>query len=99
MGVFSSERRRVFAVVALSAVLSNVLPASAQKQSAASRLNEEQRAVHVLNRLAFGARPGDVERVLKLGVENYVEQQLNPSKIDDAALEAKLRQLPTLRMS
>ncbi|HKG12902.1 MAG TPA: DUF1800 family protein, partial [Pyrinomonadaceae bacterium] len=99
MGVFSSERRRAFALVALAAVLSNALPVPAQKQSAASRLSEERRAVHVLNRLAFGARPGDVERVRRLGVDNYIEQQLNPSRLDDAALASKLEGLPTLRMS
>jgi uncharacterized protein (DUF1800 family) len=104
MKIFSSARRRAFALFALAAVLSNVLFAAsaqtvAQKQSAASRLNEEQRAVHVLNRLAFGARPGDVERVQRLGVDEYIERQLNPSKIDDAALAAKLERLPTLGMS
>ena len=101
MKIFSSARRRAFAMLALAALLSNALLAvsaqtTAQKQS---RLTEEQRAVHVLNRLAFGARPGDVERVLKAGVENYIEQQLNPSKIDDAALASKLERLPTLGMS
>lgn len=99
MRVFSSKFRRAFALSALAAVLSNALFVSAQKQSAAPRLAEEQRAVHVLNRLAFGARPGDVERVLKLGVDGYIEQQLNPSKVDDAALASRLERLPTLQMS
>jgi uncharacterized protein (DUF1800 family) len=104
MKIFSSARRHAVALLALAAVLSNVLFAAsaqtaAQKQPAASRLNEEQRAVHVLNRLAFGARPGDVERVRGLGVDEYIERQLNPSKIDDAALAARLERLPTLRMS
>jgi uncharacterized protein (DUF1800 family) len=105
MRVFSSARRRAFAMLALAATLSNApfaasAQTAAQKRAAAPpRLSEEQRAVHVLNRLAFGARPGDVERVRKLGVDNYIEQQLSPSKIDDAALEAKLQRLPTLGMS
>src|ERR1700749_1151125 len=99
MTAFSSKFRRAFALVALTAVLSNVLPVSAQKQSAAARLGEEQRAVHVLNRLAFGARPGDVERGMKLGVDGYIEQQLNPSKVDDAVLASKLERLPTLGLS
>jgi len=98
MTVFLSRFRPAFALLALAAILSNVLPASAQKRPAA-RLGEEQRAVHVLNRLAFGARPGDVERVMRLGVDNYIEQQLNPSKVDDAALASKLERLPTLQMS
>jgi uncharacterized protein (DUF1800 family) len=101
----SSSRRapRAFAFVAVLALLSNnVFVAAAQSMAAkasAQKLTEEQRVVHVLNRLAFGARPGEVERVRKLGLEAYIEQQLNPSKVDDSALEARLRNFPTLGMS
>ncbi|HZB46521.1 MAG TPA: hypothetical protein VE360_14800, partial [Pyrinomonadaceae bacterium] len=58
--------RGAFALVAVAALLSNGVSAVAsgvqKKQSAASaqRLSEEQRVIHVLNRLGFGARPGDV---------------------------------------
>ncbi|MET0624424.1 MAG: DUF1800 domain-containing protein [Pyrinomonadaceae bacterium] len=101
----SAGRRtpRVFAVAVAVALLSNnLLFASAQNARAkagAAKMTEEQRVVHVLNRLGFGARPGDVERVRRLGVEAYVEQQLNPSKVDDSAAEARLRGFPTLGMS
>lgn len=64
-----------------------------------AKLSADQRILHVLNRLGFGARPGDVERVKALGVDKYVEQQLNPGNIDDSASEAKLQNLETLRMS
>jgi uncharacterized protein (DUF1800 family) len=64
-----------------------------------ARLTEDQRVLHVLNRLGFGARPGDVERVKAMGVDKYVELQLNPEKIDDTASEAKLQNLETLRMT
>jgi uncharacterized protein (DUF1800 family) len=70
---------------------------SATKSSA--KLSEDQRILHVLNRLGFGARPGDVERVKAIGVDKYIEQQLSPDKIDDSASEAKLQNLETLRMS
>ena len=102
---FSSRRRapRAFALAAALALVSNnLLIGAAQTMSAkagAQKLTEEQRVVHVLNRLAFGARPGEVERVRKLGLEAYIEQQLNPSKIDDSALAARLRNFPTLGMS
>ena len=106
MKVSISVRRpapRAFALVAALALLSNsLLIGVAQTMSAkasAQKLTEEQRVVHVLNRLAFGARPGEVERVRKLGLEAYIEQQLNPSKVDDSALEARLRKFPTLGMS
>src|ERR1051325_3520703 len=63
-----------------------------------AKLSEDQRILHVLNRLGFGARPGDVERVRAMGIDKYIEQQLNPDKIDDSASEAKLQNLTTLRM-
>jgi uncharacterized protein (DUF1800 family) len=57
------------------------------------------KAVHVLNRIAFGARPGDVERVQKLGVERYIDQQLHPERIDDAGMQARLQGLTTVGLS
>ncbi len=63
------------------------------------RLTEEQRIVHVLNRLGFGARPGDIERVKSIGLENYINQQLNPEKITDTVAENKVKDLAVLNMS
>ncbi|HUQ89577.1 MAG TPA: DUF1800 domain-containing protein [Vicinamibacterales bacterium] len=54
--------------------------------------------VHALNRLTYGPRPGDVERVKALGLQKWIEMQLSPSRIEDAALEAKLRRLETLTL-
>ncbi len=47
-------------------------------------------ALHVLNRLAFGPLPGQIEDVQRIGVRPWIEAQLQPSSIDDSALEAKL---------
>ena len=65
------------------------------------RLTEDQRILHVLNRLGFGARPGDVERVKAMGLDNYINQQLNPGGIADLSLETRLKDknLPTLAMT
>ena len=63
------------------------------------RMDERQRAIHALNRLTFGPRPGDVDRVLSIGVDKWIAQQLEPGKIDDSALEARLAPYRTLRMS
>ena len=68
----------------------------AQKQRS---LTEDQRILHVLNRLGFGARPGDLERVKSMGLDNYINQQLNPEKISDSTAENKLAELTTLNMS
>ena len=58
-----------------------------------------RRFLHALNRLAYGPRPGDVERVRQMGLAKWIDQQLNPNSIDDKALEARLENYPTLKMS
>ena len=67
--------------------------------SAGGRLTESQRALHVLDRLAFGPRPGEVTRVMQMGVEKWIDQQLHPESIPDAALPARLNAYHTLRLS
>jgi uncharacterized protein (DUF1800 family) len=102
--------RRMGAILCLAALLASTFAAGISAQSmsggmkmpagkSAAKLSEDQRILHVLNRLGFGARPGDVERVKAMGIDAYITQQLWPEKIDDAASEAKLQNLGTLRMS
>jgi len=64
-----------------------------------TELSADEAILHALNRLAYGPRPGDVERVRHMGLAKWIEQQLNPNAIDDRAVEARLEQFPTLRMS
>jgi uncharacterized protein (DUF1800 family) len=71
----------------------------AQQQQKAQRLTQEQRILHALNRLGFGARPGDVERVRAMGLDRYIEQQLHPEKISDEVAEAKVKNLDALQLS
>jgi uncharacterized protein (DUF1800 family) len=59
----------------------------------------ESRVQHALNRLTFGPRPGDVAAVQEMGLSTWFENQLNPSKIDDSALQARLAQFPAMQMS
>lgn len=83
----------------LSIAAQSVVPVAAQKTAKARALNEEQRILHVLNRLGFGARRGDVERVKAMGLENYINQQLNPEKIPDTVAENKVKDLNVLNMT
>ena len=77
-----------------------VIGAHGQRQRKDSaRLSDEQRILHVLNRLGFGARPGDVERVRAMGLESYINQQLSPEKISDMVSEAKVKDLAALKMT
>jgi uncharacterized protein (DUF1800 family) len=62
-------------------------------------LTEDERATHALNRLTFGPRPGDLERIQAIGVKKWVEMQLNPEQIDDSLLEARLQSFPAMRLS
>jgi uncharacterized protein (DUF1800 family) len=55
--------------------------------------------VHVLNRITFGPRPGDVEMVKKIGLRNYIEQQLHPESIDDSAVEREVSTFELLQES
>jgi uncharacterized protein (DUF1800 family) len=70
-----------------------------QIETAAMQMDEQKRAIHVLNRFTFGPRPGDVQKIDAMGIDNWFEQQLRPEKIDDSALEARLAPFRTLKMS
>jgi uncharacterized protein (DUF1800 family) len=76
-----------------------VVAASLLLATSDSKLTERQRAIHVLDRLAFGARPGDVDRMLTGGVDAWIERQLHPETIADRVLDARLVRYETLRMS
>ena len=73
--------------------------AQTMQKTNAKSLTEDQKILHVLNRLGFGARAGDVARVKALGLNKYIEQQLNPFSISDALAEAKVKNLDVLNMS
>ena len=62
-------------------------------------LTEDEAILHALNRLGFGPKPGDVERVKEMGLQKWIDQQLRPDSINDSALEARLDRFPTLKMS
>ncbi|HYK62909.1 MAG TPA: DUF1800 domain-containing protein [Bryobacteraceae bacterium] len=64
------------------------------------KLAPDQQILQALNRLTFGPRPGDIEEVRRMGVQKWIELQLHPERIaENAALDAKLKPLETLRMT
>jgi uncharacterized protein (DUF1800 family) len=70
-----------------------------KREPAIAQMDERKRALHALNRLAFGPRPGDVERVAAMGVDKWIDLQMHPDKIDDHALDSRLERFRTLRMN
>src|SRR5262245_61671444 len=68
-------------------------------KSAVPAKPDDRTIVHVLNRLGFGPAPGDLERVRRTGLQSYIDQQLQPGRIDDNALRARLATFETLTRS
>jgi uncharacterized protein (DUF1800 family) len=94
------QRRQIAVLGLLFALLTGtVVWAASKTKPAGNALDEHQRALHALNRLTFGPRPGDVDRVAAMGVDQWIDLQLHPSKIDDSALSARLAPLRTLNMN
>src|SRR5499426_4820451 len=68
--------------------------ASGSTTPAASIPSDRGAVEHALSRLTFGPRSGDVERVQKMGLSAWIDQQLAPSRIDDSALASHLPAMP-----
>ncbi|MFY9825373.1 MAG: DUF1800 family protein, partial [Thermoanaerobaculia bacterium] len=92
------------AVVLAAAMAGAGLTAAAEKPSTLhlpwkeAGLTERQAAAHVLNRFAFGPRPGEVDAVAKMGVERWFERQLG-GDLPDAKIDEELQSLPALHMA
>jgi uncharacterized protein (DUF1800 family) len=102
------DKRRTCVAAALAALLLLLSTAwlyagdkkkkNRKPDTAAAQMDERRRAVHALNRLTFGPRPGDIDRVVAIGVDKWIDEQLTPRKIEDGQLEARLLPFRTLRM-
>src|SRR5688572_9315901 len=78
-------------------VLSLLLLAATTVTPAPQTTSENQKVTHVLNRLGFGPRPGDVVRVQEMGIQAYIEQQLRPDRIDDSRVDRLVWDLGSLQ--
>jgi uncharacterized protein (DUF1800 family) len=99
-------RRCAVAILLAFAVAACALAQTTQMKKPATtnppapkELTERQRALHALNRLTFGPRPGDLEAVLAKGVDAWIEDQLHPESINDSALDARLAPYPSTRLN
>src|SRR3954464_2866576 len=59
-------------------------------------LPADQQIIQAINRLTFGARPGDVAKVRAIGLDKWIDQQLHPDKIDDRAIEQFVGRYPAI---
>jgi uncharacterized protein (DUF1800 family) len=64
------------------------------------KLPKDEQILHALDRLTFGPRPGDIERVKRIGLKKWLDQQLHPDRLaENPVLEAQLQALESLRMT
>ncbi|MDQ3491530.1 MAG: DUF1800 domain-containing protein, partial [Acidobacteriota bacterium] len=90
---------RFAAILMIAAMLSPVLALPTGAESEKKVLTEDQKILHVLNRLGFGARPGDVEKVKAFGLQKYIDQQINGIAINDATAENKVKNIEIFNMT
>ena len=80
----------------LLAIATVAAPAGVWAQHAAP-FSPRDSASHALNRLAYGPRPGEIERVARAGVLRWIDAQLAPDQIDDEALAGREREFDVLK--
>ncbi len=101
-GVSMRSRLATLSALLLCLSLACAVPqllAKKKDKTAEAGANEQKRAVHALNRLTFGPRPGEVQQVMAMGVDRWIDLQLHPEKISDNDIEARLKPFRSLRMS
>jgi uncharacterized protein (DUF1800 family) len=84
-------------LVAIALALTGGAVAAGPK--AASLPRDDKAIAHVVNRIAFGPRPGDLARIHETGLQRYIDQQLHPERIADAGMSARLSGLTTVGLS
>jgi hypothetical protein len=99
MKIPRSVGQKIAAILMVFSMVWPLMAVNIDTRVNAKPLTEEQKILHVLNRLGFGARPGDVEKVKAIGLQKYIDQQLNPSSIDDTVAENKIKGLDVFQMS
>ncbi len=101
MGSLASARTRqsILALWLCSLLIVSGFSVSSWAGPEQTTLTEEEKIIHVLSRLGFGPRPGDIERVAAMGIQAYIEQQLRPEFIAESVVEEKLASFKTLTMT
>ena len=84
-----------FSLIATRAIAADQQMGAARASDKSTRQIDDGASVaHVLNRVAFGPRPGDIERVKRIGIDRYIDEQLDPDRI--AVPDALTRRLAAL---
>src|SRR5690242_2674190 len=101
MGTRVQRNRAGLATASVGLAVAGVVHVTASKgpASAVPAHPDDRTIIHVLNRIGFGPRPGDIERVKAMGLQAYIDRQLRPEKVEDPQIAARLASLETLNKS
>ncbi len=78
----------------LSFSLLTIFPALCLANSSETDL--QTKSIFILNRLAFGPKPGEAEKLAasgEAGIDQWIEEQLHPERIDDSIVNKKLAKI------
>lgn len=75
---------RVLFVGIVAALLTTTIPAQDLRP-----LTEDEKILHLLSRLTFGPTPGQFGNVKGMGLDKWIDQQLQPEKLPQTELEKK----------
>jgi len=79
--------------------VANSIPAASATPVRSPANGTDLLAIHLLRRTSYGIALPDLLRMIALGRNNYIEEQLNPLQIVDADCNRRLRAFPTLSLS
>ncbi len=77
----------IWGSLATSITAQTTAPSSATARLDHRELAADQQIIQALNRLTFGARPGDVQKVRAIGLDKWIDLQLHPEKINNSSLD------------
>jgi uncharacterized protein (DUF1800 family) len=85
-------RMRINSLLSASILCGTLATTAAAQKNTAPRLDHrelaaDQQVIQALNRLTFGPRPGDVQKVRSMGLDKWIDLQLHPEKIDDTPFD------------
>ena len=89
---------RIALLAGLLTLSGGLLQAQKAQKTAVPAKPDARLVAHVLDRIGFGARPGDVARIQEAGLATYIDQQLHPERIANGAMNARLSEFPTLTL-
>jgi uncharacterized protein (DUF1800 family) len=81
-------------------ILTLIVGISLFNKQAATSLVIDAELQHMVQRLSYGATPGELARIKSLGIESYLKEQLSPETIPESSyLQQKLSKFKTLNLT